>query len=74
MTEPADFGAELARLEEIVRRLEGEELDLDEALRLFEDGVERLRLARERLAAAEARVRQVLAERGGGVRLEPLDD
>lgn len=74
MTAPADFGAELARLEEIVRRLEGEELDLDEALRLFEDGVERLRVARERLAAAEARVRQVLAERGGGVRLESLDD
>lgn len=73
MTERPDFGAELARLEEIVRRLEGEELDLDEALRLFEDGVERLRRARAELAAAEAQVRQVLTERGGALRLEPLD-
>ncbi len=74
MSDRPDFGAELARLEEIVRRLESEELDLDEALRLFEDGVERLRRARAELAAAEARVRQVLAERGGGLRFESLDD
>ena len=71
--EPADFGADLARLEEIVRRLEGEDLELDEALRLFEDGVERLRRARAHLAAAEVRVRQVLEARGGGLRVEPLD-
>ena len=71
--ERVDFGAELARLEDIVRRLEGEDLDLDEALRLFEDGVERLRRAREQLALAEVRVRQVLAERGGALRAEPLD-
>jgi len=74
MTDRPDFGAELARLEEIVRRLEGEDLDLDDALQLFEDGVERLRRARAELAAAEARVRQVLAERGGGLRFESLDD
>jgi exodeoxyribonuclease VII small subunit len=72
--QPVDFGAELARLEDIVRRLEGEDLDLDEALRLFEDGVERLRRAREHLSAAEVRVRQVLERRGGGLRAEPLDD
>ena len=74
MGERVDFAAELARLDEIVRRLEGEDLDLDEALRLFEDGVERLRRAREQLATAEARVRQVLAERGGALRLDALDD
>ncbi len=47
-------------LEEIVRRLEGEELDLDEALKLFEEGVVRLRDARQRLAQAEATVKKVL--------------
>ena len=72
MDERVDFGAELAQLEDIVRRLEGEDLDLDEALRLFEDGVQRLRRAREQLALAEVRVRQVL-ERGGALRVEPLD-
>src|SRR5204862_524537 len=50
--EPLSFAQQLDRLEEIVRRLETQELDLDEALKLFEEGIERLREARERLAAA----------------------
>ena len=60
MAEPS-FQEQLERLEEIVRRLEAHDLDLDAALQLFEEGVERLRQARERLTAAEAKVRQVLA-------------
>ena len=43
-----------------MRRLEAPELDLDEALKLFEEGVERLRAARERLAQAELKVKKVL--------------
>ncbi|HXF96346.1 MAG TPA: exodeoxyribonuclease VII small subunit [Gemmatimonadales bacterium] len=68
--ESPSFAAELQRLEEILRRLESEELDLDEALRLFEEGVERLRAARERLAAAEAKVKRVLADHAGTLRLD----
>ena len=71
--ERPSFAAELARLEEIVRRLEGEDVDLDEALRLFEEGVERLRAARERLARAEATVRRVLTDSAGKLRLDDLD-
>jgi exodeoxyribonuclease VII small subunit len=55
----SSFAEQLERIEEIVRRLETEELDLDEALRLFEDGVERLRVARDRLTAAEVKVKQI---------------
>jgi len=64
---------DLARLEEIVRRLEAEDLDLDGALALFEQGVASLRSARERLAAAEVRVRTVLEEANGTLRLGELD-
>jgi exodeoxyribonuclease VII small subunit len=71
--ETGGFAKDLERLEQIVRRLEAEELDLDEALRLFEEGVERLRAARERLSVAEVRVRQVLADQAGKLRLEDLD-
>ena len=71
--ETGGFAQDLERLEQIVRRLEAEELDLDEALRLFEEGVERLRAARERLSATEVRVRQVLADQAGKLRLEDLD-
>jgi exodeoxyribonuclease VII small subunit len=64
---------ELARLEEIVRRLEAEDLELDSALALFEEGVARLRAARERLAAAELKVQAVLEEASGDLRYTKLD-
>ncbi|HTO72216.1 MAG TPA: exodeoxyribonuclease VII small subunit [Gemmatimonadales bacterium] len=65
---------DLARLEEIVRRLESDDGDLDQALKLFEEGVGRLRQAREKLAAAEAQVQKVLEEADGTLRMQPLDD
>jgi exodeoxyribonuclease VII small subunit len=71
--EKANFAAELERLEEIVRRLESPDVDLDQALKLFEEGVERLRAARERLATAEAKVKQVLADEAGTLRVDDLD-
>jgi exodeoxyribonuclease VII small subunit len=69
----APLADELARLEEIVRRLEAEDVELDAALALFEEGVARLRAARERLAAAELKVQAVLEEAGGDIRLSDLD-
>jgi exodeoxyribonuclease VII small subunit len=71
--EPLSFTAQLERLEEIVRRLEGQELDLDDALKLFEEGVERLRDARARLLAAETKVKQVLTDQAGQLRVEDFD-
>ena len=65
---------DLARLEEIVRRLEADDVDLDAALALFEEGVGRLRAARERLAAAELKVQTVLEQSGGDLRFTDLDD
>ncbi len=64
---------DLARLEAIVRKLEADDVDLDAALGLFEEGVGRLRTARERLAAAELKVQTVLEEAGGTIRLADLD-
>jgi exodeoxyribonuclease VII small subunit len=59
-----DFAKQLERLEAIVRELEAEDLDLDQALKLFEEGVERLRTAREQLAQAELKVKKVLKVEG----------
>jgi exodeoxyribonuclease VII small subunit len=70
---PPPLTDELARLEEIVRKLEGDEVELDAALALFEEGVGRLRAARERLAAAELKVQAVLEEADGDIRLTDLD-
>ena len=75
MSEPkaSSLADELRRLEEIVRQLESDEGDLDRALALFEEGVTRLRAARERLADAEARVQKVLEDADGTLRLTDLD-
>ena len=73
---PADsppLADELARLEEIVRKLEGDDVELDAALALFEEGVARLRAARERLADAEIKVQAVLEAADGDIRLTDLD-
>ena len=64
---------DLRRLEEIVRRLEADDADLDAALALFEEGVVRLRAARERLAEAEARVKTVVEQADGSMGLVDLD-
>ncbi len=65
--------ADLARLEAIVRALEAPDVDLDQALALFEEGVGRLRDARERLAAAELRLTQLREAASGGVDVAPQD-
>jgi exodeoxyribonuclease VII small subunit len=69
----SSIAEDLARLEEIVRRLEADDLELDDALTLFEEGVGRLRAARERLASAELQVQKVLEEAGGDLRVADLD-
>lgn len=69
----ATLAAELEALEAIVRRLEADDVDLDDALKLFEDGVRRLRSARDRLAQAELKVQSVLEGAGGELMTGDLD-
>ena len=56
----------LERLEQIVARLEQDDVPLDDALRLFEEGVEQLRVATSELARADAEVKR-LEESADGV-------
>ena len=67
------YEADLARIETIVSELERDDLELDRALALFEEGVERLRSATKALERVEGQVR-VLVERGdGGFELADTD-
>jgi exodeoxyribonuclease VII small subunit len=59
------FEQRLRRLEQIVGELESEQIDLERALALFEEGVACLRAATEELGKVEARV-QRLVERADG--------
>jgi exodeoxyribonuclease VII small subunit len=56
------FEDQLARLEEIVARLEDESVGLEEALGLFESGMELAKSCRSRLEEVEQRVTQLLEE------------
>src|SRR3984957_5577247 len=53
--EKPDFEHSLARLEEIVRKLESANLPLDEAMKLFEEGMELSRDCQQQLEQAGAR-------------------
>ncbi|HEY2408003.1 MAG TPA: exodeoxyribonuclease VII small subunit [Polyangiaceae bacterium] len=57
----ASFETSLTRLNEIVERLESSELNLEESLGLFEEGVRLARASQARLDAAEKRVEELLA-------------
>jgi len=70
----ARLAVDLQRLEEIVRLLESDKPELDDALALFEEGVARLRQARDQLAQAELTVQRVLEEADGAIRLEDVDE
>jgi len=54
------FEDQLAKLEEIVDRLEDESVGLEEALGLFENGMDLARRCRTRLEEVEQRVTQLL--------------
>ena len=58
-TEPT-LERRLARLEEILTAIEADELDLGDALKLFEEGIGHIRAAEETLASARLRVEEVL--------------
>ena len=69
---PDSLSNDLQRLEAIVHQLESDDVELDRALELFEEGVARLRAARERLLEAELRIQRVLQDASGELRMEDV--
>ena len=59
------FEDQLAKLEEIVDRLEDESVGLEEALGLFENGMDLARRCRARLEEVEQKVTQLLETENG---------
>jgi exodeoxyribonuclease VII small subunit len=67
------FEQSLARLEEIVRKLESANLPLDEAMKLFEEGMQLSRDCQKQLEQAEARVEILLKKAGGEMAAQPFE-
>jgi exodeoxyribonuclease VII small subunit len=75
-SEPAkkpDFERSLARLEEVVRRLESPQLSLDDAMKLFEEGVELSRECQKQLEEAEGKVEILLKKADGKLVAGPFE-
>jgi exodeoxyribonuclease VII small subunit len=70
----ADFERSLARLEEIVQKLANANLSLDEAMKLFEEGVELTRVCQKQLEEAEGRVEVLLKKADGKLVAEPFPE
>ena len=68
-----EFEKAFQHLEEIVRRLESEELPLDESLRLFEEGINLSRFCHQRLEEVEKKIETILADAKGQPRVEPFE-
>lgn len=63
------FEEAMARLEQIVRALEGGNVPLDESLTLYEEGVRLVKLCSSRLENAEKRIK-ILVDGGNGTLVE----
>jgi exodeoxyribonuclease VII small subunit len=59
------FEQSLTRLEQIAAALDRDDLPLEEALKLFEEGIARLREANAALGDAEGKVRTLLEQADG---------
>ena len=70
--EALSFEEAYARLEEIVRRLEGDELTIEQSVELYEQGVALVRHCNARLDGAELRISQLAPGPDGDLRVVPL--
>ena len=66
------FEEALERLESVVERLEGGEIELEEALAVFEEGVELSRRCASQLEDAERRIEVLGAD--GSAEIRPFDE
>ena len=66
------FEKNLKRLESIVAQLEDQRLELNQALGLFEEGIELLRQASNELGETESRVKELIERADGVLELRDL--
>jgi exodeoxyribonuclease VII small subunit len=68
-----DFESCPSRLEEVVRKLESPQLSLDDAMKLFEEGVALSSECQKQLEEAEGKVEILLKKSDGRVVAEPFE-
>ena len=67
------FETSLKKLEEVVRRLEGGSLSLEDSLKAFEEGVKHAAFCSKKLDEAERKVEVLLKQKDGSFTREPFE-
>lgn len=67
------FETSLKKLEDIVKRLEGGSLSLEDSLKAFEEGVKHSAYCSGKLDEAERRVEILLKQKDGSLKREPFE-
>ncbi|MGC9070774.1 MAG: exodeoxyribonuclease VII small subunit [Elusimicrobiales bacterium] len=70
----SDFEFKLKRLEEIVLKLENEETPLEQAIELFEEGVNISKELNEKLIEIKGKIEVIKKDAEGKIKLEELED
>jgi exodeoxyribonuclease VII small subunit len=68
-----EFEKAFQQLETIVKRLESEEMPLDESLQLFEEGIRLSRFCNQKLEEVEKKIELILSDAKGQPRVEPFE-
>jgi len=68
------FETALKRLEAAVEQLESGELPLDQALKVFAEGVKQAGICRQSLTEVELQVEQLLKQADGSLKRESFDE
>jgi exodeoxyribonuclease VII small subunit len=68
------FETAMARLEEIVQKLEQGDLPLEQSLKLFEEGIKLSRICNTRLEEAERKVEILLKDKAGNMIVKPFEE
>lgn len=74
MSEKMSFEQSMQRLEQIVRALERGDAQLDESLKLFQEGTELVRSCGKMLEDAELQIKKVMTAADGSPVMEDFDD
>jgi exodeoxyribonuclease VII small subunit len=69
-----NFEKAVADLENIVQRIDENDLSLDEALSLFEEGIKLSRFCSQKLDAVENKVEILLRDGEGNLQKEPFEN
>jgi exodeoxyribonuclease VII small subunit len=72
--EKVSFEQSLEELEDIVRRLDGEELGVEEAMAEYEKGLKALKRCRRTLDEAEKKLEMLVKEEDGEATTKPLPE